>query len=256
MNPQAPGGTIALAGKNASRLVLGTMRLTGPELWGAAPDPNLARRVLRDAVHEHGITHIDTADAYGPHTVEELVRGALAPYPAEVLIASKIGMVRPSPPQWRPLGRPEYLRAACELTLRRLGTERLDLCYLHRVDPDVPLADQVGTLAELRDQGKIGAIGLSKITAEQLAEARRHAPIAAVQNQLNANEPEDPLVADCAAAGIAYLAFRPLDVGRLAPAAALGFLFGLGPHVAAVAGTGDLGHLRQLVDAARTGARA
>ncbi|MGW3951436.1 aldo/keto reductase [Streptomyces sp. NPDC004752] len=111
-----------------SRLGFGTMRLTGPGTWGDPDDRDTALTVLRQAVHTHGISHIDTADAYGPHTVEHLIRDALYPYPEHVLIATKVGMVRPAPGQWRPLGNPFFLRATVEASLRRLYVERLELC--------------------------------------------------------------------------------------------------------------------------------
>ncbi|MFJ1716833.1 aldo/keto reductase [Streptomyces sp. NPDC088260] len=154
MSLTPPGGTITIAGKTVSRLGLGTMRLTGQGTWGDPDDRHQAIRVLRHAVHTHGITHIDTADAYGPHTCEHLIRDALYPYPDDVLIATKVGMVRPAPNMWAPHGHPVYLRASVEASLRRLDTDRLDLCYLHRIDPEVPLADQLGTLQAMQDEGK------------------------------------------------------------------------------------------------------
>ncbi|MGW2539913.1 aldo/keto reductase [Kitasatospora sp. NPDC001574] len=239
--------TITIAGKQVPRLGLGTMRLTGPGTWGEPTDMVGAAALLREAVHDLGILHIDTADAYGPHTVEELIRRALHPYPDHLLLATKVGMVRPAPNIWRPLGRPDYLRAAVEASLRRLGTERIDLCYLHRVDPAVPLADQVGELATLRQEGKIAAIGLSKVTPEQIREATHLATVAAVQNCLNAAEPNDPALAHCLANDIPYVPYRPLNAGLLPdPAAALRWLLDLDPPVAPIPGTADPAHLRAL----------
>ncbi len=248
----SPAGTITLADKTVSRLGLGTMRLTGPGTWGPATDADAALQLLRDAVHELGISHVDTADAYGPYTVEELIRRALHPYPDSLLLATKVGMIRPAPNQWRPLGRPDYLRAAVEASLHRLAVDRIDLCYLHRVDPAVPLVDQVGELMDLTAEGKIGAIGLSKVTPEQIKEAATVAPIAAVQNCLNLDEPDDPALRHCASAGIPYVPYRPLNAGALAHGSlgeALGWLLGLGPHVAPIPGTSSIEHLRALVDA-------
>ncbi|MFJ9417619.1 aldo/keto reductase [Streptomyces sp. NPDC101227] len=159
MSGTPPAGTITIAGKSVSRLGFGTMRLTGPGTRGDPEDRHTAIRVLRQAVHTHGITHIDTADAYGPHTVEHLIREALYPYPEDVLIATKVGLVRPAPNVWAPHGHPVYLRSCVEASLRRLGVERLELCYLHRIDPEVPTADQIGTLRALQDEGKIGSLG-------------------------------------------------------------------------------------------------
>ncbi|GGQ94755.1 aldo/keto reductase [Kitasatospora griseola] len=238
---------IAIAGKKVPRLGLGTMRLTGPGTWGEPADPADAVALLRTAVDDLGVLHIDTADAYGPHTVEELIRRALHPYSERLLLATKVGMVRPAPNVWKPLGRPEYLRAAVEASLRRLGTERIDLCYLHRVDPAVPLADQVGELAALRHEGKVGEIGLSKVTPEQIREAGELVTVAAVQNCLNAAEPDDPALAYCLASGIPYVPYRPLNAGLLPdPAAALRWLLELGPLVAPIPGTADPAHLRAL----------
>lgn len=249
----SPGGTIRIAGKTVSRLGLGTMRLTGPGTWGRPTNPDSAVRVLREAIDDHGITHLDTADAYGPHTVEELIRRALHPYPEHVLIATKVGMVRPAPNTWRPLGRPEYLRAAVEVSLRRLGTEQLDLCYLHRIDPVVPLEDQVGELHALRAEGKIGHIGISKVDVDQVREAARIAPIAAVQNCLNSDARHDPVLEHCKVNSIPYVAYRPLNAGALTangPREALEWLLSAGDHVAPIPGTNSPTHLRQLAAAA------
>lgn len=251
----SPGGTIPIAGKTVSRLGLGTLRLTGPGCWGPPVKRAAAVRVLRDAIDIHGITHIDTADAYGPATAEELIRNVLHPYPPDVLIATKVGMIRPAPNQWRPLGRPDYLRAAVEASLRRLGTDTLHLCYLHRVDPNIPFGDQVGTLADLRAEGKIAAIGLSKVTPEQIAEAATITSIAAVQNCFNIDEPADAALDYCADHGIPFVAYRPLDAGRIAADKALPWLLGLGKHVAAIPGTATPEHLADLVTAiSKTGA--
>jgi pyridoxine 4-dehydrogenase len=239
MVTSAPGGTITIAGKAVSRLGFGTMRLTGPGTWGHPASTSAATAVLREAV-DHGITHIDTADAYGPHTVEELVRRAFHPYPDDLLIATKVGLVRPGPDIWWPLGRPDYLGAAVEASLRRLGTDRIDLCYLHRVDPNVPLSDQVGVLADLQREGKVAAVGLSKVTPKQIDEASRTVSIAAVQNVLNLDEPHDRAVDYCRSHNIPYVAYRPLNAGKLAADGghdALQWLLSLGDHVAPIPGT-------------------
>lgn len=249
-----PGGTTVIAGKAVSRLGLGTMRLTGPGCWGPPPATSMAIRVLRDAVAIHGITHIDTADAYGPAIAEELIQRALRPYPPEVLIATKVGMIRPAPNVWRPLGRPDYLRAAVEASLRRLGIDTLDLCYLHRIDPTIPLVEQVGTFAEMVTEGKIANIGLSKVTTDQIIEATKMVPIAAVQNCLNIDEPDDPALGFCAEHGVPYVPYRPLNVGGIPPEEALTWLLELGPHVAPIPGTSSPDHLRELAASARAGA--
>ncbi|MER6178558.1 aldo/keto reductase [Streptosporangium sp. NPDC001681] len=253
MNAPFPGGAITIAGKRISRLGLGTMRLTGPGTWNTPSNITSAITVLRDAM-TLGITHIDTADAYGPHTVEELIRQALHPYPDNLLLATNVGMIRPGPNIWKPLGRPDYLRAATEACLRRLAVDRIDLCYLHRVDPTVSLADQIGALADLQAEGKIASIGLSKVTSEQIRQACEVASIAAVQNCLNLDEPDDPALAYCADNNIAYVPYRPLNAGRLTATAgiekSLCRLLGLGEHVAPIPATSDPQHLTSLVRAA------
>ncbi|MEV6861560.1 aldo/keto reductase [Streptosporangium subroseum] len=200
-----------------------------------------------------GITHVDTADAYGPHTVEDLIRQALHPYPGDLLLATKVGLIRPGPNVWKPLGRPDYLRAAVEASLRRLNVDRIDLCYLHRVDPTVPLADQVGALADLQTEGKIATIGLSKVTPEQIRQAGEVA-VVAVQNCLNLEEPDDPALAYCADNNIPYVPYRPLNAGRLTATAgvekSLSRLLDLGEHVAPIPATSNPQHLIALVRAA------
>lgn len=152
------------------RLGFGAMRLTGPGIWGEPADREVARSVARRAV-ELGVDFIDTADSYGPNVSEEILAEALYPYPAGVRIATKVGLVRPGPGIWRPVGRPEYLRQQAELSLRKLRTERLDLLQLHRPDPQVPLAEQFGALAELQSEGKVAALGLSNVTVAQIDRA-------------------------------------------------------------------------------------
>ena len=250
------GGSITIAGKTVSRLGFGTMRLTGPGTWGHPADVSAAIGLLRAAVGEHGITHIDTADAYGPHTVEDLIRQALHPYPEEVLIATKVGMVRPAPNVWKPLGRPEFLRATVEQCLRRLGVERLDLCYLHRNDPTVPFLDQIGALAGLQTEGKVAHIGLSKVTPEEIDTASTFIRVAAVQNKLNLAQPDDmPTVEHCRALGIPYVPYAPLGVGALArqggAVKALQWLLDLGEHVAPIPGTSSSRHLAEVVEGVR-----
>ncbi|MFJ2818527.1 aldo/keto reductase [Streptomyces sp. NPDC087294] len=253
MNAPQPGGTIEIAGKPVSRLGLGTLRLTGPGTWGEPADRDRALTVLRDAVHIFGITHLDTADAYGPHTVEHLIKDALHPYPDNLLIATKVGFARPAPGTWTPHGHPVYLRASVEASLRRLGMERLDLCYLHRIDPDVPLADQLGTLAALRDEGKIGHICLSKVTTEDFETARKHITVAAVQNVLNIHDRYDPVMEQCRAESIPYVPYRPLDAGAAAAggnvSVPLCWLLARGPHIAPIPGTSNPRHLAANVHA-------
>jgi aryl-alcohol dehydrogenase-like predicted oxidoreductase len=257
MTTTPPGGTITIAGKTVSRLGFGTMRLTGNGTWGDPEDRDTALSVLRQAVHTHGISHIDTADAYGPHTVEHLIRDALHPYPEHVLIATKVGMVRPGPGNWYPLGNPYYLRACVEASLRRLGVERLELCYLHRIDSKVALEDQLAVLQALQSEGKVGHIGLSKVTPEQISRVIECQPIAAVQNVLNSTDSHDPAVELCQELGIPYVAYRPLDAGALArahgPQKPLHWLLDQGPHIAPIPSTSQPRHLEEIVAAVETG---
>jgi aryl-alcohol dehydrogenase-like predicted oxidoreductase len=253
MTPAPPAGTITIAGKTVSRLGFGTMRLTGPGTWGDPTNRETALAILRQAVHSHGISHIDTADAYGPHTVEDLIREALYPYPEHVLIATKVGMVRPAPAQWKPLGNPIYLRACVEASLRRLKVDHLQLCYLHRIDPEVALDDQLAVLQSLKDEGKIGHIGLSKVTPENFHLAAKQITVAAVQNVLNVLDRNGPLLEICQDQDIPYVPYRPLDAGNLVAGhgleSSLSWLFELGPHVAPIPGTSQPHHLTEIVNA-------
>ncbi|MGW0825206.1 aldo/keto reductase [Streptomyces sp. NPDC002845] len=255
MTPAPPAGTITIAGKTVSRLGFGTMRLTGPGTWGDPTDRDTALGVLRQAVHTHGISHIDTADAYGPHTVEDLIREALYPYPEHVLIATKVGLLRPAPGQWVPLGSPFYLRSSVEASLRRLKADRLELCYLHRIDPEVSLDDQIAVMQSLQDEGKVGHIGLSKVTPEDIRRVGKDLAIAAVQNVLNSTDSYDPAVELCQELNIPYVAYRPLGAGNLArgngPLAPLHWLLDHGPHIAPIPSTSQPRHLDEIVAAAQ-----
>ncbi|MEU1484507.1 aldo/keto reductase [Streptomyces sp. NPDC005752] len=257
MTTTPPAGTITIADKTVSRLGFGTMRLTGPGTWGDPLDREQALSVLRQAVHTHGITHIDTADAYGPHTAEHLIHEALYPYPQDLLIATKVGMARPGPDLWAPHGHPVYLRSCVEACLRRLRVERLDLCYLHRIDPEVSLDDQITVLQTLQDEGKIGHIGLSKVTPEDIRLVSKGATVAAVQNVLNLSDRHDPALELCRDLRIPYVPYRPLDAGALAHShgvfAALHWLLSLGEHIAPIPSTSRPEHLGHIVDAVRGG---
>ncbi|GAA1153255.1 aldo/keto reductase [Streptomyces hebeiensis] len=259
MSSTPPAGIITIAGKTVSRLGFGTMRLTGPGTWSDPPDRDQALSVLRQAVHTYGITHIDTADAYGPHTVEHLIKDALHPYPEDVLIATKVGMARPAPNVWTPHGHPAYLRACVEASLRRLGVEQLELCYLHRIDVKVPIADQIGTLQALQDEGKIRHIGLSKVVPEDFQRVTKEVTVAAVQNVLNVHDRYDPMLELCRDEGIPYVPYRPLDAGSAAlggnVTTPLSWLLQLGPHVAPIPGTSNPRHLADIVNAVRDSER-
>jgi aryl-alcohol dehydrogenase-like predicted oxidoreductase len=209
-------GTFEIAGHTIHRLGFGAMRLTGPGVWGEPADRREAIRVLRRAV-ELGVDFIDTADSYGPYVSEEIIREALHPYPEHVVIATKAGFVRHGPNIWQAVGRPEYLRQEAELSLRRLGLERIPLFQLHRIDPQVALEEQIGVLAELQDEGKIGAIGLSEVSVDEIEAARRLAEIATVQNLYNLTNRQSEDVLDyCTREGLGFIPWYPIAAGRLA----------------------------------------
>jgi pyridoxine 4-dehydrogenase len=261
-------GTFAVGGElEVARLGFGAMRITGEGVWGPPEDREEAIRVLRRTV-ELGIDLIDTADSYGPNVSEELIAEALGPYPPGLVIATKAGFERTGPGQWKVNGRPKHLRRACEGSLRRLGVETIDLYQLHRIDEDVPAEDQVGTLAELRDEGKIRHVGLSEVSVDQIRAAREIVPIATVQNRYNVADREWEAVLDhCEAEGIGFIPWYPLAVGKLAmeggalaeaarrlgaaPAqVALAWLLRRSPVMLPIPGTSKVAHLEENVAAA------
>src|SRR6184192_1863815 len=167
-----------------NRLGFGAMRLTGEGIWGWPPDRENAKKVLRRAV-ELGVNFIDTADAYGPETNELLIAEALYPYPKGLVIATKGGNTRPSPAQWVPDGRPEYLKQCVANSLKRLKLERIDLYQLHRIDSKVPVEESLGALKAAQDAGKIRHVGLSEVTVAEIEQAKKVMPIVSIQNQYN-----------------------------------------------------------------------
>ncbi|MFJ8003857.1 aldo/keto reductase [Streptomyces fagopyri] len=248
------------------RLGYGTAQLTGPGYWGPRGDARDAVAVLRRAV-ERGVTLIDTADNYGPSVAEELVAEALRPYPGDLLIATKGGVVRTGDRTWHVSGRPETLRAMCEASLRRLRLDTIGLYQLHRLDPRVPMAEQLGVLDELRAEGKIRHVGLDTVTAEQLRAALELTDIAAVQNRYNLlDRDSEPLLELCETRGIAFLPWFPLGNGSLATGGvrteiaaahgatpgqiALAWLLHRSPVLCPTPGTGSLVHLEENLDAA------
>jgi pyridoxine 4-dehydrogenase len=238
--PAAASGAYAIGGDlEIFRLGFGAMRITGPGIWGDPADPDECVRVLRRAI-ELGVNFIDTADAYGPFVSELLIKKALHPYPEGLVIATKAGLTRAGPGDWRPVGRPEYLRQQVELSLRHLGVERLDLIQLHRIDAKVPLADQVGELNLLREEGKVHHIGLSEVTVENLVEAQKTAAIVSVQNLYNiANRSAEALLEHCEANDIGFIPWFPLQTGDLAgpnsPLSEIGARLGATPSQLALA---------------------
>jgi pyridoxine 4-dehydrogenase len=261
-------GTYSIGGDlPVVRLGYGTMQLTGEGVWGQPKDVDEAVRVLRRAA-ELGVTLFDTADSYGPAVAEELLHEALHPYAEGIVIATKAGLTRQGPGIWTPVGNPAYLRQQCELSLRRLGVDRIDLFQLHRIDPAVPLEDQVGVLSDLRDEGKIRHIGLSEVDVDQLRAAQQVAPIVSVQNLFNlAQRDAEPLLEHCEQHDIAFIPWFPLATGELskhdgplADAAsrhhatpsqlALAWLLKRSPVMLPIPGTSKVDHLESNIAAA------
>jgi aryl-alcohol dehydrogenase-like predicted oxidoreductase len=264
----AASGSFSIGGDlPVHRLGYGDMRLPGPGEWGEPPDRARALAVLRRVV-ELGVTLIDTADAYGPEVSERLLAEALSPYPEGLVIASKGGYLRPSPRDWVLNGRPEHLRAALDGSLQRLRLERIDLYQLHGVDPEVPIEESVGALADARAAGKIRHVGLSNVTLDELRRAQRVVPIVSVQNRYNlADRRSDELVDVCAAEGLAFIPFAPLGAGALpraggalqavaqrlgatASQVALTWLLRRSPAMLPIPGTSSVAHLEENVGAA------
>ncbi|MEV4628012.1 aldo/keto reductase [Micromonospora sp. NPDC049523] len=261
-------GTFLLGGDlPVTRLGFGSMRLTGDGVWGDPRDPDEAVRVLRRSV-ELGVDFIDTADSYGPFTAELLIKKALHPYPENLVIATKAGFTRQGPGRWTPVGRPEYLRQQAELSLRHLGVDRIDLFQLHRIDRSVPLADQIGELKALQDEGKIRHIGLSEVSVADVEAASKFADIVSVQNRYNVGERSAEDLLDYSAEhGIGFIPWAPLASGPLAregsslsriahdhgatPAQlALAWLLKRSPVMLPIPGTSTVAHLEQNIAAA------
>ncbi|HEX4429229.1 MAG TPA: aldo/keto reductase [Frankiaceae bacterium] len=211
------GPSVTLGGElTVAQLGYGAMQLTGKGIWGPPADPQECLRVLRRAV-ELGVTFIDTADSYGPYVSEELIAEALHPYPDDLVLATKGGLLRTGPNVWSPCGRPDYLRQEVELSLRRLKLERIDLYQLHRIDPQVPVEDSLGELVTMRDEGKIRLIGVSEVDVAELEQCRRIAPVVSVQNRYNlAFRGHEDVLDYCEAAGIAFIPWAPMASGGLA----------------------------------------
>jgi aryl-alcohol dehydrogenase-like predicted oxidoreductase len=260
-------GTMTIGDLTVNRMGYGAMRLTGPGIWGSPRDPEGARSVLRRAV-ELDVNFIDTADSYGPEISERLIREALWPYPCDLAIATKGGLLRDGPDLWRPDGRPSHLRQALEGSLERLRLERIDLYQLHRPDPMVPFEESVGELAKLKDEGKIRHIGLSNVDPEQLDQALAITEIVSVQNRYNLWDRTSEAVLDkCNSLGIAFLPWYPLAASGLTRAQsavaevasehhatpgqlALAWLLARSPVVLPIPGTSSVEHLEENIAAA------
>jgi aryl-alcohol dehydrogenase-like predicted oxidoreductase len=267
-NIAAASGTFTLGGdRTINRLGFGAMRLTGRGVWGPPEDPDECIRVLRRLV-ELGVNFIDTADSYGPYISERLIREALHPYPADLLIATKAGLLRTGPDIWTPLGFPDYLRQECEMSLRRLGVDTIDLFQLHRIDDKFPAEDQIGELVRLQQEGKIRHIGLSEVNVDQLDAARKTATIVSVQNMYNlTTRAAEPVLEACEAQNIGFIPWFPLAAGPLAAPdgplermaadhhatasqLALAWLLKRSPVILPIPGTSKVAHLEENITAA------
>lgn len=249
------------------RLGFGAMRLTGPGIWGEPADVEACRATLRRAV-ELGVTLIDTADSYGPEVSERLIGETLYPYPSGLVIATKAGLVRTGPDQWAPIGRPEYLRAELEGSLRRLKLDHIDLYQFHRPDARTPFEESVGAFAQFRKEGKVRHVGLSNVTVEQIEAARRITPIVTVQNRFNLVDRSSAEVLEyCTREGIGFIPWRPLETDNLADPGgivdqiakrlhatpgqvALAWLLHVSPVILPIPGTASVAHLEENIGAA------
>jgi aryl-alcohol dehydrogenase-like predicted oxidoreductase len=261
-------GTFKIGGDlEVTRLGYGAMRITGDGIWGPPKDHGKAIAVL-ERVPEVGMDFIDTADSYGPHVSEELIHEALHPYDDGFVVATKAGLTRQGPDKWLPVGRPEYLRQQCLMSMRRLGVERIDLFQLHRIDSKVPREEQFGVLKELQDEGSVRHLGLSEVSVEDIEDARKVFEVATVQNKYNLTDRSHEDVLDyCEREGIGFIPWFPLAAGDLAkpggPVAdaaeahdatpgqvALAWLLQRSPVMLPIPGTGSVDHLEENAAAA------
>jgi aryl-alcohol dehydrogenase-like predicted oxidoreductase len=267
--PSAAGSGVFKLGGDLSvhRLGFGAMRITGPGVWGEPEDASAMHRVLRKAV-DLGVTLIDTADSYGPEVSERLIAEALHPYPKGLVIATKGGLTRSGPNEWAPVGRPEYLQQCVEMSLRRLKVDCIDLYQLHRIDPKVPAAETLGALKKLQKAGKIRHIGLSEVTVEEIARARKTVEIVSVQNLYNlSNRKSAKVVEYCTEHGLGFIPWFPLAAGEISRPGgpldklakqhgatvsqlALAWLLQSSPVILPIPGTSSISHLEENVGAA------
>jgi len=261
----AAAGTIEIGGDLVvRRMGFGAMRITGSGIWGDPPDIDRAQATLRRVV-ELGVTFIDTADSYGPEVSERLIAQTLYPYPDDLVIATKGGLVRPGPGRWEADGRPGHLREACEGSLRRLRLDQIPLYQFHRPDPRVPLAESLGALAALKDQGKIRHIGISNVSEAQLRTAQQVTPVVSVQNRYNAaDRKSESMVDTCEQEQIAFLPWAPIQQADGNPAVTqaakrhdasprqivLAWLLARSPQMLPIPGSGSPEHVQANVAAA------
>ena len=256
-------GTFLLAGKRkVNRMGFGAMRLTGPGVWGEPKDLNEGYAILRRAV-ELGVNFMDTADSYGPEVSENAIAAALFPYPKDLVIATKGGLVRPGPNRWVPLGRPDYLTQCVEMSLRRLKLECIDLYQLHAVDPEVPLEDSVGALKEMQAQGKIRYIGLSNVSVPEIKRAQKLVEVVSVQNRYNYfDRASEDVIKYCEEQNMAFIPWYPVGGGNSAPfeklakegkgtptQIALAWLLHHSPVMLPIPGTASMAHLEENIAA-------
>jgi pyridoxine 4-dehydrogenase len=262
--PIHSSGTFAIGGElEVRRLGFGAMRITGKGIWGEPADPDEARAVLREAV-ALGVNFIDTAESYGPEVSERLIAEALHPYPEDLVIATKGGFDRSGPGRWHVNCRPERLREECEGSLRRLEVDRIDLWQLHRIDPEVPLEEQIGVALELMDEGKIRMFGLSEVSLGDLGRVQEQIDVVTVQNRFNWSDRDaQELLEACEQAQIGFIPWFPLAAGRLEPLeavaaehgatasqVALAWLLHRSPVMLPIPGTSSVAHLRENCEAA------
>jgi pyridoxine 4-dehydrogenase len=263
--PGAVAGTISIGGDlTVNRMGFGAMRITGQGIWGPPADRDVAKAALRQAL-DLGVNFIDTADSYGPNVSEELIAETLHPYPDDLVIATKGGLIRPGPGRWDTNGRPEHLREACEGSLRRLKLEQIPLYQFHRPDPRVPVAESVGALVELRDEGKIRHIGVSNVSEAQLREMQALAPVVSVQNRYNLGDRSSESMVDlCDQESIVFLPWAPIqDADEVVPVltaarrlnastrqVALAWLLDRSQQILPIPGSGSPEHVAENVEAA------
>lgn len=264
----AASGQFKIGGDlTVNRLGFGALWLSGPEFWGEPPDAEASLTLLA-ALEGLEINLVDTADSYGPETSERFIRQGLYPYAPGLVIATKGGYIRPRPPAWVPLGRPDYLMHAAKQSRRRLGVETIDLWQLHRIDPTVPRDEQFDALRRLREEGVIRHVGLSEVGIEDIEAAQAHFPVATVQNLYNlGNRSAEPVLDYCEAHGIGFMPWFPLaQGGLLGPGTvlakvaakygasptqiALAWLLKRSPVMLPIPGTSKLAHLKENVAAA------